>query len=489
MQLLYGINVFKKIIKNKKDYTLKDYSFSGEGTAENPYNIETIEDLVVLGNNVNNGKSYEKQYFILVNKLDFLDKSSYKNAESKEYGDINRDGKVDDIITELTTGMGFEPIGEENVFLGNFNGNGKIIKNYNVNLNELPQYNCIGIFGKNGGTISDLKVAGNINIIEKNTEISLKIGLLCAENTGILESCKVEGDINVDVRGTATEVAGISAINTGNILNCVNNANIISNQEMAGIVARSDSKENSNSEITNCTNTGKIKEMSEIQNYAAGIVANNVETLITSCNNNGRVEGNLVGGIAGISTGKITACQNASIVLNTSEEVNFERVAGGIVGQLEKSIVENCKNTGEISGNTNIGGIAGKSSGEIVGTVNEGAISKESTIKDDFTNIGGIVGANQDKASISDSKNYGNISAETDNLVILGGICGLLYNNSLVENCENYGNLSGQANEIIPNEDLNDSCKSCLNFGRGTAQSSDAGTLYLGLIYGKILIN
>ena len=38
---------------------------------------------------------------------------------------------------------------------------------------------------------------------------------------------------------------------------------------------------------------------------------------------------------------------------------------------------------------------------------------------------------------------------------------------------------------LIPNEDLNDSCKSCLNFGRGTAQSSDAGTLYLGLIYGK----
>lgn len=193
----------------------------------------------------------------------------------------------------------------------------------------------------------------------------------------------------------------------------------------------------------------------------------------------------MAGGIAGISTGRIVACQNTAIVSNLNEKSDNTEVAGGIAGILENNTMENCKNTGDISGLTNVGGLVGKNKGDITVARNDGIISKNSESVAGRAYIGGIAGSNLTKASITNSKNYGNISSEADNLVELGGICGIMYTGSAIETSENHGNLSGIAKIITPNEDLNNNCKDCSNFGGGAAQNSETGELHLGLIYGK----
>ena len=48
------------------------------------------------------GESYKDKYFSILNKLDFQNEQSYKDANSKTFGDINKDGKVDTIKNEPT---------------------------------------------------------------------------------------------------------------------------------------------------------------------------------------------------------------------------------------------------------------------------------------------------------------------------------------------------------------------------------------------------
>ena len=52
-----------------------------------------------------------------------------------------------------------------------------------------------------------------------------------------------------------------------------------------------------------------------------------------------------------------------------------------------------------------------------------------------------------------------------------------MYTGSAIETSENHGNLSGIAKIITPNEDLNNNCKDCSNFGGGAAQNSETGDL------------
>lgn len=464
--------------------------FVGSGTNEDPYKIETIEDLVKLSDNVNRGKSYSNQHFELINKLDFQNDESYKNPNSK-YGDLNNDGKIESIKTELTTGNGFQSIGNrfEYPFEGTFNGNNKTIKNLLINVNDGDEYILVGLFGTNKGTISNVKVIGKITVNENLENKKIYIGMVSAKNEGVVQACNTEGEITADNNGVNTiiEVAGITAENTGKIVDSASNVNITSNQLKAGIASKnmvSAEIENSG-EIINCTNTGNIKETTGSDYYTGGIIADNQQGHITSCNNNGTLEGRSVGGIAGKSTGYIVACQNTGNINNVKEESNDTEFAGGIVGIIDTAIVENCKNTGNVSGLTNVGGIAGENKGTISQSRNEGTISKISDAIGKNVNIGGIVGKNSQTSKLTNSKNYGAINSEVDNLVNMGGICGILYNTSILELCENNGGLRGAAKIITPNEDINVHATSCVSNNGGNAETADFGELNIGVIYGK----
>lgn len=493
--IVIGITIAVMIIKKNANFgnaliSKKLGSFTGNGTVETPYKIETIEDLVNLSKDVNNGKTYSNQYFELTNKLDFQEDSSYSNANGK-YGDFNRDGKVESIKVELTTGKGFPTIGnsEDKPFEGIFKGNDNTINNLLINVNSEYEYAFVGLFGNNKGKILNIKLSGKISVEDNLENKEIHLGMLNARNQGLIQACNVEGEIYAISNGDnmTVEVAGIAAENMGKIVDSASKVNIIANQTKAGIVAKnvvSPDIENSG-EIINCTNEGNIKETTGSNYYTAGVIAENQQGNITSCNNNGRIEGRKAGGIAGISTGYIVACQNTGSISNVKEDSNDAETVGGIVGVLDTATVENCKNTGDISGINDIGGIAGENKGTISQSRNEGSVSKISSTIGKTINIGGLVGKNTPTSRLTNSKNYGKVTSETDTLVNLGGICGTIYNDSIVELCESNGVLYGSAKIINPNEDVSIRCASCISNNGGNAETADFGELNIGIIYGK----
>lgn len=442
-------------ITNKSGSIPKEEQFAGSGSVEDPYQILSEEDLQKLYESILKGESYQGKSFKLINKLEL----------SKE---LNHNIK--------TTA---KPI-----FEGVFDGNGKTITGLVINIDTSVIEENYGLFGINKGTINNLRVIGQINVNEDLENSKIDVGILAGINEGTISSCKVEGSIkaNVNNADTTVKIGGIAGINKGKIENSSNSTNINSNQQKGGIIALNEK----NGEIINCANNGEIIENTSSNYYTAGICAENILGKITSCNNNGRIQGKLAGGIAGNTTGNITSCQNTAEVSNLDEKSNNDEISAGIVAMVQSAIIENCKNTGKIYGLTDIAGIAGKNNGNIVQATNEGEILKQEEVIASKVYIGGITGTNLEQGKISTSKNNGAVRSSSDNLVILGGICGLLYNNSIVENCENNGNLYGQAKIVTPNEDLSEKCSNCINNAGGQIDTVENGELQIGLIYGNI---
>ena len=140
------------------------WELAGSGTEEDPYLIESIEDLVAFSNSVNSGTSYSGKYVKLTTDLDFNLPFSYDDPTTKVSEKTNRiieeDSSGTELKTFLTSGTGFNPIGNiGKTFNGNFNGNGKVIKNIYINR---PDEDYVALFGYIVGTIEKVGVTGNI---------------------------------------------------------------------------------------------------------------------------------------------------------------------------------------------------------------------------------------------------------------------------------------------------------------------------------------
>ena len=139
------------------------WELAGSGTEEDPYLIESIEDLVAFSNSVNNGNNYSSKYVKLTTDLDFNLPFSYDNPKTKVSEKTNRIIEEDSNGTEikefLTSGTGFNPIGSESKYFdGNFDGNGKEIKNIYINR---PEEDYVALFGSARG-IKSVGVSGYI---------------------------------------------------------------------------------------------------------------------------------------------------------------------------------------------------------------------------------------------------------------------------------------------------------------------------------------
>lgn len=90
---------------------------------------------------------------------------------------------------------------------------------------------------------------------------------------------------------------------------------------------------------------------------------------------------------------------------------------GGVVGMSATSTVENCFNTGEVSGDGNVGGVVGNA-------WQTGAVSGESLVQNCY--------------------NSGSVGAES----MVGGVVGTSSNITTVQNCYNIGNVTGIGAEV-----------------------------------------
>lgn len=341
-------------------------------------------------------------------------------------------------------------------FRGTFDGNGHTI----VGLQAKG-----GIFGKLG---SDA-VVKNINIVSsvftgQNTGDS--VGAVAAENNGGKIS-GISGYGNT-IKGSGGYIGGLVGKNYGGISNSNDHSTVIAgagtvaggiagvNGTNAGIGGTIDNVQ-SNSAVT----TGVLAENQYASNLG-GIVGKNEYNInnvsahgVTGKTGNTKTSG----GIVGTNEGRISNAYNESIIHgseniggvagNNVKQAELNDVAnaveiigdagsqnvGGLVGMQDHATTNQGRNTGAITGCTNVGGMVGynKADSYLKNLEN----SPQATITG-ITNVGGIAGVNEGKISADNQLNLVN-SGKIYGWENVGGIAGK--NSGKIDNVNSNINL------------------------------------------------
>ena len=425
--------------------------------------------------NVNNCiDNYNEKTIKLLNNLDFNDDSSYKNPQDTSLGDINGNGTVEPIKTEVTTGVGFTPIGMETYvdevsglslnpyFGGTFNGNDKEINNLYINIEKIDtsRHMYIGLFGyANGITMGNLTLEGNINVMNSEyTTRNVNIGGFIGYTTSsTIESCENKVSINVssnfdDEANNWCSVGGIvgSSDYSNDVVNCVNNGNLSIEKKVSGYIGGIiGSNSNMANNISNCINNADIigEELGGEATWqywwpieVGGIVGENFyECSVTNCINNG--------------------------LINVEHKLIYNTFVGGIIGDnqgdsIGPAVVSQCINYGEItlenvgtdtmSGRPYIGGISGHNLSIIEKCGNEARI--ENSGKGNYVYAAGIAGMSEEGGTVSQCYNSGDIyttgepypTDASTSCQAAGIVCSNTGSNSevTIENCYNIGTIT-----------------------------------------------
>ncbi len=494
--LRYNLETNKINVKVKgTDKCYVYFDKASYGTEDHPYLIQTIEDLVKLSNKVNSGTTYEGEYFLLTNDLDFKDASDYEDANRTDFKDINGINGNEALIKELTTGSGFKPIGNASqTFQGNFDGGNHTISNLYIK-NEIEGTNLrLGLFGEaHNATMKNITLKGQITSTVRAVIGSISGGI---GETSFISN--VTNYVTITSESSEYDIGGIIGGNYGTttIENCQNYGDISGSRNLGGIVGYTGYK-NGILTIKNCINYGNLTN--DIGVITGGIVGfgTTVTTIkINNSHNEGEILNNVgttanyVGGLAGLvygnieindsyNIGNVTANgENGTFVggligrvnqkatINNSYNSNnvikispngfdISEYIGGLIGyianQSEISILKNNYNTGEIFNGTRVGGLLGAlESGIIIDKCyNTGNINVTDEIWASMSQIGGLIGANISYAYFHpiditlNSYNIGNITANNKTGTVIIGLIGNFHSNKLILlNSYNAGNLN-----------------------------------------------
>ena len=181
--------------------------------------------------------------------------------------------------------------------------------------------------------------------------------------------------------------------------------------------------------IQNCTNNGTA---TATVTYSGGICGVNFGGAVKGCTNTGKVSGrNDTGGICGNNSSTVENCHNTGAVTGSGA------YTGGVCGY-SNGTVKGCTNSGKVSGSGNyVGGVCGNNIGAnatLSGCTNSGAVTGSGNY------VGGLSGCNETGYLIN-CYTTGGVSGGSD----VGGVCG---NNNIgtVANCYTTGAVSGSSN-------------------------------------------
>lgn len=328
-----------------------------DGTEETVGDLEinTIEDLVRFSKSVNSGNSYKGKTVSLMRTLDFNEDSSYANPADTSFGDLNEDGVVEGIKNELTTGIGFTPIGTStSKFMGTFDGRGNDIKNLYIMVNSKS---AIGLFAYiEGAEIKNCGVTGEV--VNNCTYIDSNAGGIVGDAiTSKISNCHSYATIK------AYDVIGgiVAKIQNTTIENSYNIGEIISNSGgyIGGIVGEI---EKNDSVINKCYNLGTIKVyIIEHNTVSIGGVVGYISTdgynnIVKECYNSGNIKFSNTEGYFYCVGGLIGRAEKNNKVVNSYNTGNIEITGdyagdtGGICGHTEGNTpIINCYNIGEIN--------------------------------------------------------------------------------------------------------------------------------------------
>lgn len=276
---------------------------AGEGTQDNPFQIETAAELAYFAKNVNAGNWYDGEYIVLKNDLDL------NNQEWTPIGNARKP------------------------FKGNFDGNNHTVTGMKIS----GALDCVGLFG--GCTRHNVYSAIK-NITVKNSDIHGEkfVGAIVGRAEEInIENCRSIGNtINgeTDVGGICGKIGGYSG---GKVSQCYNSSKVTGGGRVGGIAGMGSIAEN-------CLNTGEITIIREAYRSASGGIFGifgdaTTSASITACVNLGKVSGGeSFGGIVGktetSSTGHISNCYYNMDAITGGFDAGTALTAGQLCGAL-----------------------------------------------------------------------------------------------------------------------------------------------------------
>lgn len=284
-------------------------------------------------------------------------------------------------------------------FGGTFLGQGHNIKGINLTQDG----SVIGLFRylQETAVVEQLHVQG---ILEPEGSKSI-IGGIAGSNAGTISDCSFTGIIS-----GYEQIGGIAGVNKvgGSIINCTSNGMIYGSHFVGGVVGENQGV------IRKCKNYAQMNTKS-IQN-SVSIEDITLDSLVNTENASTTTD---VGGIVGINTGVVRACNNFASVGYQSMGYNI----GGIAGSQNGYIVS-CTNHGQVQGRKEVGGIVGHMEPNIVVDFDEDTLQQLSDEMDALVNRVDALEGSVDSAStdmdelLKDMEN--NVSAVEDSIEELG---------------------------------------------------------------------
>jgi trimeric autotransporter adhesin len=295
--------------------------------------------------------------------------------------------------------------------------------------------NVGGLVGYNAGSITN----ASYNESEVKGGNFSNIGGLVGWND---DAGTISNSYNKDV-GTVTgtgnniSVGGLVGVNKGAINDSYNSGDV-TGEGAAIIVGGLVSWNDVTGTISNSSNSGTVTGSDSVSGYdpnsIGGLTGYNAGTITDASYNEGEVSGGAgsgIGGLAGYNKGSITnACYNEGEVSGGAGSG-----VGGLVGMNDSTgAISNSHNSGDVDGESDVGGLVGYNKGSVANSYNEGTVSG-------ISNVGGLVGTNFG-GSISNSHNTGDVTANGsgDNV---GGLVGL----NTGDSDTNKGTISDSYNE------------------------------------------
>ena len=279
--------------------TVSAQGLSGTGTSNDPYLINTVDDLKWMRDQVNNKvEAYLSASYKLMANLDFAREGDWTPIDS---------------------------------FNGSFDGNNKIVRN--IRINSPAESLNAGFFGYiENADIVNLGVEW-IELSSPSSSDSYAGGITGRAENSTITNCYSMGNI------ASNSSSGYSYSYAGGIVGCADY-----------------------STITNCYSTGNITSSnssnSPSYSYAGGIIGRASESTVNKCYNTGNIASNskspYAGGIIGYADySTITNCYSmGNTYSDSSDYSSYSSYSGGIIGYASESTITNCYNTGNIASNS-----------------------------------------------------------------------------------------------------------------------------------------
>lgn len=346
----------------------------GSGTEEDPFQVETLEQLQTIGD-----PDHLDKHFIQIADIDAAETAEWNEGKGfKPIGSFMWAIPLDqnESVEIKTKEIGTELLDEFIPFSGSYNGNGFDISDLMIDLSEGDFVEVgIGMFGaaEEGARFTNINLVNVLILGQKVVG-----GLLGHGYKSLIEYSRVSGDIF----GTVY-VGGLVGYNTGGqVFSSSTSCSVSGDDYVGGLIGVSD-------------RSGQIRS-----SYTSGDVS-------------GR---NMIGGLTG---GMYPGEMHRSYATG---DVSGTDYIGGLIGENIRAEIQESYSTSQVTGRNQVGGLIG-TNGSAPSKNNAGYIhdSYVSGQVSGNNNVGGMIGVNWDNGVITSSHSSSSVTG-TENT---GGFAGL----------------------------------------------------------------